>query len=172
MKVEDWTQLHDVVVTSAMGLFTSVGLSTTYEGSAPQVDAHLSDTLALIGLGGQIRGSLVLSVPTSLLVESHPTGVSDPSDVTDWLMELANLLLGRIKTRLVSRGVRTELSTPLSIRAAAMQLIGFPGMPVGHTFHVGRETIYVVFGAVGPDEVRLTPDPDMNVVRMGEVVLF
>jgi CheY-specific phosphatase CheX len=172
VKVEDWTQLHDIVVTSAMGLFTSIGLDTTYEGSAPQVDAHLSDTLALIGLGGQIRGSLVLSVPTVLLTQSHPTRITDPSDVTDWLMELANLLLGRIKTRLVSRGVKTELSTPLSVRAAALQLIGFPGMPVGHAFQIGGETIYVVFGAVGPDDVQLIPDPDLTVVRMGEVVLF
>ena len=171
MKVESWTQLHDVVVTSAVGLFTSIGLSAVYGGSAPKVDGELSETLSIIGFAGQLRGCLVLSVPTTLLERSLPSGAKESADVTDWLT-LANLLLGRIKIRLLTRGVTTELSTPLTLSATTIQLVGFSGMPIAHSFHVGSQTIYVVFGAMASDDLCLIPSTEQSIVRMGDIVMF
>lgn len=171
MRIEEWNQVHDMVIASAGGLFTSVGLPTTYSGSVPHREAKWAETLSIIGLGGKVRGTLVLSLPSDLVKRSHPTGGTSAEDLGDWLAELANLLLGRIKTQLYAHGIAIELSSPLTISATAFRFERFAGTPVVHEFTALGSTLQVVFEAVSDPDVRLAPARDTSVAA-GEMVTF
>ncbi len=130
MRSHEWTDLHATVIETASSLFSSVGLTATYSGIVPHGQAPWSRMVAVIGLGGaKLRGSLVLSMPDYLLLRSHPVGGTCQADLADWLSEQANLLLGRIKARLLAHDVAVELSTPLCLAAAEFGLMRFGSTP-------------------------------------------
>lgn len=66
----------------------------------------------------QLRGSLVLAVCT----EALQTIEEEPRFHRDWIQELANQLLGRIKNDLLAYGVDLSMTTPLSMRGAHLTL--------------------------------------------------
>ena len=59
------------------------------------------------------RGALVLATTKEPLELTNPT--STPSH-RDWICELANQLLGRVKNQLLTRGVEIFPSTPVAVR--------------------------------------------------------
>jgi CheY-specific phosphatase CheX len=63
--------------------------------------------------GDQIRGSILLATTREPLGRTAP--VNDTS-FREWIAELANQLLGRIKNKLVRRGVVLHVSTPVVLR--------------------------------------------------------
>jgi hypothetical protein len=150
-----------MVVDAGSELFASIGLTSSYVGTIPQSDVPWAETLSIIGLAGNLRGSLVLSVPTGLVRRSHPTGGVHPDDLADWLAELANLMLGGI-----------TLSTPLTISATTFRVERFVGTPVVHAFQFEGETICVVFEAVSPERAVLAADRIPAAVKSGEMITF
>lgn len=174
MRHEDWTQLNDAVIRSTTEVLTSNGIAVEYESGGVSADVPWADTLAIIGLGGQkLRGSVVLGIPESLLRISHPAAGSEPEELADWLAELANLLLGRLKAQLLARGVSIELGTPVTISGTALRFHRFKGLPMVHGFRVGHERIHVVFEAIGEEATQLSASSDADVaLEAGEVVLF
>jgi hypothetical protein len=172
MRIEEWDLVHDIVVRAATELFDALELPLTYTGPVPHREARWAETLSLIGLGGRLRGSLVLSAPVSLVARSHPTGADDADSLNDWLAEMANLLLGRIKARLYLHGVGIELSTPLTISAVAFRFERFAGTPVVHSFDLKGETVLVVFEGVADPDLRLVPLRGEAAVAPGELVAF
>jgi hypothetical protein len=63
--------------------------------------------------GDQMRGTLLLATSREPLGRTSPT--TDAS-LREWIAELANQLLGRIKNRLLNHGVILHLSTPIVLR--------------------------------------------------------
>jgi hypothetical protein len=63
--------------------------------------------------GDQMRGTLLLATSSEPLGRTSPT--SDAS-LREWIAELSNQLLGRVKNRLIPRGVELHLSTPVVLR--------------------------------------------------------
>ena len=172
MRIEDWDQLHAMVVEAGGELLERVGLPATYAGSIPHRDVCWAETLSIIGLAGNLRGSLVLSIPGALVRRSHPTGGTTPDDLADWLAELANLMLGGIKVRLLARDVSIELSTPLAISATAFRVERFVGTPVVHAFRFEGHTICVVFEAVSQERAVLSAARIPAAVQSGEMITF
>lgn len=172
MRIEEWDQIHEMVVDAAGALFSSIGLSSRYVGAVPHREARWSETIAIIGLAGAIRGSLVVSMPTQLVEECHPTHATSPEDLADWIAEIANLLLGRVKSHLLSRGVSIALSTPITLTATAFRFERFVGTPVVHEFKLGDDTMHVAFEAVSDPDVRLMPARADAAVAAGEVITF
>jgi CheY-specific phosphatase CheX len=87
------------------------------------------DPIAVIGFGGEsLRGSVSFEVPWRVLQASHPSRSSATEDLADWASELANLVLGKLKTRLRSMGVVIQLGLPTTFttRAAQSGVIGTP----------------------------------------------
>lgn len=80
-------------------------------------DFPASDDLVLCGVmgfgGKQMRGALVLASTKEPLERTHPGSFSAQRD---WLCELANQLMGRVKNRLLSLGVEILLATPAGLR--------------------------------------------------------
>ncbi len=161
-----------MIVAASGALLASVGLPTTYVGTVPHRAARWAETLSIIGLGGKLRGSLVLSIPTQLVLRSHPTGGTGPEELGDWLAELANLLLGRIKSNLLSQGATIEMSTPLTLSATAFRFERFSGTPVVHEFDCEGETLHIVFEAIADPDLRLTSPRTGAAVESGEMVTF
>jgi hypothetical protein len=63
--------------------------------------------------GEQLRGTLLLAT------SSEPLGRTSPlrdSSLREWIAELSNQLLGRIKNKLLAHGVTLHLSTPVVLR--------------------------------------------------------
>jgi CheY-specific phosphatase CheX len=166
--------LEDVVVSCGQGLFESIGLLVAHAGIVPHGAARWADMVSVIGLGGaNLRGSLVLSVPSCLLRRTHPTGTTEELDLADWQGELANLLLGRIKARLLARNVIVELATPVTIRAGDLSLGRFACTPFVHTFEVDGEALQVGFQSVAQEGAALLPAARERVpVEAGEILMF
>lgn len=74
-----------------------------------------------IGFGGDgIKGSLVLASTFPVVRATVPAQVSparepDQAVLADWIGELSNQLLGRVKNRLLLHGVALVMSTPVSL---------------------------------------------------------
>ncbi len=65
---------------------------------------------AVMGFVGQkLRGTMLLAADEGTLTGSCPSG----GRLRDWAGELANQLVGRMKSKLLSRGVDVGLSTPI-----------------------------------------------------------
>ena len=172
MRIEDWDDLHAMVVEAGHELLANVGLPATYAGRLARGDVRWAETVSIIGLAGNLRGSLVLSIPSTLVRRSHPTGGTDADELADWLAELANLMLGGIKVRLLSRDVTIELSTPLTISATTFRVERFVGTPVVHAFQCDGETICFVFEAVSHERAILSADRAPAAVKSGEMLTF
>lgn len=105
--------IDDLVAECCADLLSSYRLdaSTRSRDDFPAVEA-----LALFGVmgfgGKQMRGSLVLAATREPLEVTNPGGVTSQRD---WICELANQLLGRVKNRLLASGVEIMLAIPAGL---------------------------------------------------------
>jgi CheY-specific phosphatase CheX len=80
------------------------------------------DPIAVIGFGGDsVRGCVSFEVPWRVLQGSHPMRSTATVDLVDWVGELANLTLGKLKTMLRRRGVRIQLGLPTTFTVPGAQ---------------------------------------------------
>jgi hypothetical protein len=93
--------------------------------------------------GDQMRGTLLLATSREPLGRTSPT--SDAS-LREWIAELANQLLGRIKNRLVPHGVILHLSTPIVLRGQHIAPISRAEL-VPYAFACDGGTVCVWFDA-------------------------
>jgi hypothetical protein len=76
----------------------------------------------VVGFSGeQMRGTLLLATSREPLGRTSP---SNDASLREWIAELANQLLGRIKNKLLSRGVTLHLSTPIVLRGEHIAPVG------------------------------------------------
>ena len=69
---------------------------------------------AVIGFSSeQMRGTLVLATTREPLGRTSPV---QGGELREWIAELSNQLLGRVKRQLVDRGVELAISTPIVLR--------------------------------------------------------
>jgi hypothetical protein len=92
--------------------------------SAYELDVHprsrsefpSPEELALCGVmgfgGKEMRGALVLAATREPLERTNPGGLTSQRD---WICELANQLMGRVKNRLLSYQVEIHLATPAGL---------------------------------------------------------
>lgn len=132
-------ELHDIIEDCATGLFESYGLSVQPESSG---DPSGMGMAGIIGFThAKMRGTLIIAATEEILESTRGTG--SESRGRDWVAELANQLLGRIKNKLVARGVELDMTTPLAIRGQHLsmafedeQLISVPMRSEDHPIRV------------------------------------
>lgn len=107
--------LEDFMVRGSEELFAAYGVQVARVDRAPASSADEPVAFAgIIGFtGNDARGTLVLAPSQRLLKSSQPT--ADGHD-RDWVGELANQLLGRVKNQLLSCGVEIHMTTPVVIK--------------------------------------------------------
>jgi len=106
--------LDDLVFDCSQELFSAYGLHA--EPCAKEAYPSITERFAFCGVmgfgGEQLRGSLVLAATREPLDQTNPHGQKSQRD---WICELSNQLMGRIKNRLLARGVDVLLATPAGL---------------------------------------------------------
>ena len=73
-----------------------------------------------------MRGTLTLVAPFSLMRATYPLKLSEDDnwelEIFDWSAEVANRLLGRLKTILATRGVEVDPTPPKVLLADQLQI--------------------------------------------------
>lgn len=112
--------LDDLLSDCCQELFAAYGLELDPApvDLLPPRDALLH--CAVMGFGGrQLRGALLLVSTQEPLALTH---AGDATSHNDWICELSNQLMGRIKNRLVSLGVDVHLATPAAVSGRNLDL--------------------------------------------------
>jgi CheY-specific phosphatase CheX len=117
MNQESFGRMDDFIASATQELFNSHGLMVS--SSPPPATAEGENLLiATIGFtAAELRGTLVLAMDRGLAASSLPGNLKarEQGDeiVADWVGELSNQLLGRLKNRFGSIGIDIALSTPI-----------------------------------------------------------
>ena len=164
--------IDNLLFSSTVGLFKAYGLQLAETQVRPREVASAS-LCAVIGFSGTwIAGALMIAADPEPIQKSRP--VPDTTD-RDWIAELANQLLGRVKNKLLGYGVEVYATTPIVLRGERITPLGMHGSLPGVIFETpggGRVTVWVDFVAVDGlklDKALASADP---VAREGDVVLF
>ncbi len=115
--------IDEIVRTACAELFDAYGLGLTERPPPKENEDHASDEdLAIAGVigmtGDAIRGTLVLAGTSKPLEFTRSVG-----QVRDWVAELSNQLLGRIKNKLLQHGVEIYLSTPVTMAGRRLRIM-------------------------------------------------
>ena len=116
MNEESLARIDRYLSASTLDLFGAQGLRLE---AWPAPAAELAEPLASsIGFtSDNMKGVLVLVMEKSLALASLPANLrakcGDDELLADWVGELSNQLLGRIKTRFIGSGIQIALSTPI-----------------------------------------------------------
>jgi hypothetical protein len=117
MTDEQWQRLRPLLLRCCTSLFESHGL-VVEDAVRDQVSpAGGEQVVGFISFEGeQMMGKLMLSAPWALLRRAHPLardGVPLPEqELRDWICELLNQLLGRLKNLLTAHGVSFKVGIP------------------------------------------------------------
>jgi CheY-specific phosphatase CheX len=125
--VEAFATMERQLTEAAVDLFASYGmvvrrLPTTAEGAPMPTDESV---MAVIGYAGEkVRGALVLTTRRPA-IETWLAALGEAdenADVCDALGEFSNMLLGRLKGRLLPEGFPILLSTPTTASGGGLRL--------------------------------------------------
>jgi CheY-specific phosphatase CheX len=67
-------------------------------------------------VGDSVRGTCLLAAPRAAVEAAAPNGAA----ARDWVGELSNQLVGRLKGKLLARGATIALSTPVVVRGVKL----------------------------------------------------
>ena len=109
----------------AVELFDAYGIPAE-AGAASEVvfePAGAASNLAVMGFVGEgIRGALIMIALDSAVVAWLKAMGETSGDPADVLGEFANMLLGRLKTRLIPEGLPLQVSTPTTASGNGLRL--------------------------------------------------
>ncbi len=113
MRNPENSQLDDLVFDCCQELFAAYELAVE---PRPRESFPPTERLAfcsVMGFGGKpMRGALVLATTKEPLEQTLPGGADSQRD---WICELSNQLMGRVKNRLLALGVDIHLATPAGL---------------------------------------------------------
>ena len=171
----NWIIVREMLFEATLQLFEGCG-STILDARPTTPSTDTSSTLSVIGFAGkQVRGSLVLCLYPGLLRASYPTKdeLTD-EDLLAWSGELSNQLLGRLKNKLVARGVSINLSKPTALSGTGMRFgTALPTSElIERAFSYAGEPVLVRLEARASAGVELRePDP-VSSSNEGDMILF
>ena len=171
MPAREVEQLFTVMAFEAgMSLFSAYDVSL--EPSDLDTFRRNSDVnlLSVIGFAGkEISGTLVLGATREPLARSKPNRASD----RDWIAELANQLLGRIKNKILRRGIVFYAMPPAVVSGEHLAPVvsGADFRPCVFTTPGGIVCLWIELHLAGD----LQPDPSVaedGIPDEGDLLLF
>jgi CheY-specific phosphatase CheX len=114
--------INQMVSEACISLFSDYALALQPRAAnAPESEVPLL-YCGVVGFSGEeMRGTLLLGTSREPLGRTSPA--SDAS-LREWIAELSNQMLGRIKNKLLTRGVNMHLSTPIVLRGEHIAPVG------------------------------------------------
>ena len=171
MTVTNKQNLDRLVAEHCLKLFADYRLEihTPRPSESPAAEQFL--LCGIIGFTSrQMRGSLVLASTGEPLDRTNPSAV--PSH-RDWICELANQLLGRVKNQMLSRGVEIFASTPVALRGEHVSPVLQQSL-VAELFLAERGVVCVWMDCEFDEGFELPGDAvcDAAPVSEGQTILF
>jgi hypothetical protein len=148
-------------------LLAAYGVTLTPRPPIWQQAPGESILFGIIGFVGQrLRATCLLGMNQALLESILPPGAR----LRDWLSELSNQLLGRLKMKLTDRGLQVALTTPLAL--SGVQLTPLPRGGLGPVVFMSEQGQVLVWLEVEAEPgVVLEPETASD-YHPGELLLF
>lgn len=106
-------------------LFDAYGIAVDYADGGPSLlERDGSTVVSVIGFASeQMRGALAMVSTRETIVQWQPgLDESEPGVIDDTIAEFSNMLLGRLKAKLIQRGITLLVATPTTASGANMTL--------------------------------------------------
>ena len=107
--------LQEILAEACRKLFSAYGIDIA-TGNASDGAQPLLGRIHFVGK--DMSGNLTIGLDREELKRSLPIKTDRQADLEDWVRELANQLMGLVKTQLQHHGVNVILSLPLTVRAS------------------------------------------------------
>jgi Chemotaxis phosphatase CheX len=175
-----FAEIQEYLVKGSLDLFEGYGLPVEHALGALTVSVEGPSVMAVIGYAATtVRGSLLLLTSRAVVAALQPTDLRDepPTEAVlrDMLGEFCNMLVGRMKNRLVCRGIAPLLSTPTTIFGHDLTLpVPMSGVSGWQRFSSGAGDIHLRLDATFASDFALAPE-DPSAVPLpveGDTVLF
>lgn len=141
---------------AAERLFETLDLRVVHAGSfSPHEERWTAPVAILPFTGSQVAGSLLVASPFELMAGRAIADFDDVEALVDWSCELANLLMGSLKTALLQQGVILELGVPTSVLGNDVRIASLTADATGMLFRRGDHVIHVALDAYCAPEVTL-----------------
>jgi len=117
---EQEEEVRQVVTEACVDMLSACGLPVGKIAAGRLVALSEHDLAGFIGFTGRVRGSLIMAASSRIFSATFPSmpGSRSPTqdDLLDWVGEMANQTLGRIKRRFCERGLDFDTSTPTAVK--------------------------------------------------------
>jgi CheY-specific phosphatase CheX len=168
--------LDTVLEDTTLALFESIGVRLL---RTPAPLTAGDDIAASIGFAGEeLRGALVLTSTRKLVQQVLPQEVRErdaDEQLADWMGELANQLLGRVKNRLLRYGVSLAMGTPTVMLGTELSRKDkHKGVRRRFAFRHADQSFSICFDALATTGLSLvapTTPPALGIIE-GDVALF
>lgn len=166
-------QIEDLFMAATMeavvSLFSSYHVSVDPIALEDSGHSPASRTSRIGFVGDHIHGTLILGTTREPLTQSMPIRARD----SDWIAELSNQLLGRIKNQVIRRGIEFSMSTPSTVSRRHLRKIisARDFRPWTFTTPGGVVCLWVELVVAGPIWPKIEPI-DSDVAAEGDVLLF
>ncbi|MGC4093428.1 MAG: hypothetical protein QM756_37140 [Polyangiaceae bacterium] len=163
-------------VSARVGVLAAVACQELFEAydvklvqNAPSPDN--SDVQMMSGVmgfvGTRLRGTCLLACATGALEASCPPG----GRPRDWVGELTNQLVGRLKTKLLARGVEVFVTTPIVLTGARIRPVP-RGMLQPATFASPHGGVLVWVEAESGRDLTLSTEAPVPNTGEGDILIF
>jgi hypothetical protein len=151
------------------------GLVECYSGEIPQVTTAnltaIDEVMAsVVGFGDlQFRGSAILLAHEDVAkVLAHST----PRNTADWLGELGNQLVGRLKNKLAAYGVLPQLGAPVTICGHHLGFSSMGANTASWRVEWPQGTLQAMLSLHLDDDLQLVLDTSSATAEEGSLSLF
>lgn len=159
--------VNELAASSCLELFSDYGISLK-RGHVDWRDSDKPVLSSVMGfIGDHLRGTCLLACEYGPLEGSCPSG----GIVRDWIGELGNQLVGRLKVRLLSYDVEVALTTPIVLRGIRIQPL--PKRPIDPVTFESDRGVVLAWLEVEVEQDFVLPDPrPADAGETGELMLF
>ena len=119
-----------------------------------------------------VRGSVSVILPAALASVLSPLEIGEDLDAaSDWVGELCNQLLGRLKNKLIGYGVELQVSIPALLQGNQMLLVTLRAHAVTHCVRCPDGVVKILFHSKVEPELVIKPS-EKEAQAEGDLLLF
>jgi CheY-specific phosphatase CheX len=167
------TLIGGLVQDATRALFGTYGVKVDLDGSLVTKTLESVELVSIIGFSSDmVSGALLLAMPNSLVERTLP---APDSSLADWVGELANQLLGRLKNQLLDYHVVVNMSLPVVVSGGRLSLPTKTRLTRYYSFASDWETFFVRMEVEVSPSLELVRDAGPSNKRSmdeGELMLF